>query len=256
MNQAMVAWRIREYNSGMTKDLDQDLDPLSHSGPLSHHARYIIGAGPERAALLAELEKNQGLRVRGNPDLWDRTYATFTIDDARELKAAAGTKPIASADGKKIFVLAMDGITVEAQNALLKSLEEPPEYAHFFIVIPSAHLLLPTVKSRMAFLQGDFLQGEKRRREKAFGSRGFEANAREDESAKAAEAFLKMPVAKRLETIKALMDDVSKEKKTKQRKPSGSSMPWKPPCMTRRMEKAGSRNMPKRFRPSRSLARI
>ena len=112
-----------------------------------------------------------------------------------------------SESGKKIFILTMNGITVEAQNALLKLLEEPAKYANFFLVIPSAHLLLPTVKSRLQIIDG-------------IGRSGANGKTGNDDSTRInlieAKKFLSLSAAKKLEAIKALVDDISKEKKTKQ----------------------------------------
>ena len=130
---------------------------------LSHHAYCIVGGEEERLELSASLEKKHGIKAEGNPDLYDRRFASFSIDDARELKSIASTRPT-EPSGKKIFIVMADSITAEAQNALLKLLEEPPEYAHFFLVLPSAHILLPTVKSRISFVGG---RSEGRRHEEA-----------------------------------------------------------------------------------------
>ncbi len=162
---------------------------------LSHHAYALIGRALLRAELLALLEEEHSIQIQGNPDMYDRSFETFTIDDARELKSAHETRPVTEA-GKKIFILSMNAVTVEAQNALLKLFEEPSEYAHFFVIIPSAHLLLPTVKSRIRII-------EDRSRSKGKGSME-------------AEAFVSTSVPGRLEIVKALLDDISKEKKTKQ----------------------------------------
>ncbi|MEN9524314.1 MAG: hypothetical protein RL536_383, partial [Candidatus Parcubacteria bacterium] len=118
---------------------------------LSHHTYLLTGSDSAHSTLISLLEKNN-LVTNTNPDFFDRPYETFTIDNARELKLFHNTRPV-TPDGKKIFVLRMNGITVEAQNALLKLFEEPADYAHFFIIISSAHLLLPTVKSRMRSLE-------------------------------------------------------------------------------------------------------
>jgi DNA polymerase III delta prime subunit len=40
-------------------------------------------------------------------------------------------------------------MTMQAQNALLKTLEEPGEGNHFFLVAPYEDILLPTLRSRM-----------------------------------------------------------------------------------------------------------
>lgn len=171
---------------------------------LSHHAYLLIGSDSTRTELISILEKKHKIPQRANPDFFDRQYDNFTIDDAREVKAFHGTRPIGESGlpaqaGKKIFILMMSGITSEAQNALLKLLEEPAEYAHFFIIVPSAHLLLPTVKSRLLIIESDMKDEEP-----------------DKELKKEAEEFLAMSPAKRLEEIKSLMDAIGKEKKKKQ----------------------------------------
>ncbi len=47
-----------------------------------------------------------------------------------------------------VLVPEAERLTPEAANALLKSLEEPPPYAHFFLTAVSAEALLPTIVSR------------------------------------------------------------------------------------------------------------
>lgn len=173
---------------------------------LSHHACYLIGSDSVRADLLSILDKTHNIQAQANPDFFDRSYETFVIDDAREVKAFHGMRPVTDT-GKKVFILQMNGITVEAQNALLKLLEEPAEYAHFFIVIPSSHLLLPTVKSRMRFI-GDDAGGKS-------GTNSHDAGIA-PELLKTAQKLVTLSKAKRLEEVKKLIDDISKEKKTKQ----------------------------------------
>lgn len=162
---------------------------------LAHHAYCLVGGETVHDELVSMLEKVHSIQVRGDVDFFNKKYLTFTIDDARELKSNHEMRPVGKME-RRIFVIAMNGITIEAQNALLKLLEEPADYAHFFIVISSAHLLLPTVKSRLLFVEtGDVLESD-----------GFAE----------AEKFLKMSVAKRLEYIKTLTDEIKDEKKTKQ----------------------------------------
>ena len=126
--------------------------------PLAHHAYYIVGNHLTAKEIVVTLAHLHNIEARGNPDFHESKHETFTIDDARNLKGTAETRPVYEGS-KKIFVLTLNGITVEAQNALLKLLEEPAEYAHFFLIIPSAHLLLPTVKSRLCFIDTGFAAG-------------------------------------------------------------------------------------------------
>ncbi|OGO88801.1 MAG: hypothetical protein A2Y17_03855 [Clostridiales bacterium GWF2_38_85] len=72
---------------------------------------------------------------------------SFHIEDIRFIRSDAYVMPNDS--DKKIYILenAQD-MTVQAQNALLKILEEPPKNVYFFILTIRRELLLPTVLSR------------------------------------------------------------------------------------------------------------
>lgn len=51
--------------------------------------------------------------------------------------------------GKNVFVLAEgEKLTLEAQNSLLKTLEEIPDNTSFLVYVPNISTLLPTVRSR------------------------------------------------------------------------------------------------------------
>lgn len=50
----------------------------------------------------------------------------------------------------KIYLLKADYFNEQGQNALLKSLEEPPSYAYFFLTVRDLGQLLPTVVSRIS----------------------------------------------------------------------------------------------------------
>lgn len=58
-----------------------------------------------------------------------------------------GIKPYQS-EHKIIIVKAADSITVEGQNAMLKTIEDPPQYGLIILVCENASKLLPTIKSR------------------------------------------------------------------------------------------------------------
>ena len=72
---------------------------------------------------------------------------SIKIDQIRELQERIYEKPIAS--NKKVFVINdSDKMTEEAQNGLLKTLEEPPEYAVIILIATNENKLLNTIKSR------------------------------------------------------------------------------------------------------------
>ncbi|MDY5986315.1 DNA polymerase III subunit delta' [Sporofaciens sp. SGI.106] len=54
----------------------------------------------------------------------------------------------------KIYIISeADLMTPQAQNALLKTIEEPPEYAVIFLLTENAEALLPTITSRCVMLK-------------------------------------------------------------------------------------------------------
>lgn len=57
----------------------------------------------------------------------------------------------------KIYIFPASTFMKEAENALLKVLEEPPDYAHILLLTESASSLLPTVRSRSSMMRLDAL---------------------------------------------------------------------------------------------------
>jgi DNA polymerase III delta prime subunit len=129
------------------------IETFENTGNL-HHA-YILEGEKEsiREKLLNFLEKKLKHPVQGNPDFHHAQYESFSIDDARNLKDLQATKAISFP--RKIFLIEMLTMTVEAQNALLKVFEEPTEGTHFFIIMPNADMLLPTLRSRLIVVQNE-----------------------------------------------------------------------------------------------------
>ncbi|MCL2860353.1 MAG: hypothetical protein FWF46_07385 [Oscillospiraceae bacterium] len=72
---------------------------------------------------------------------------SIKIEQARHLIDKMLEKPIESE--KKIFIInEADKMTPQAQNCLLKVLEEPPEYGIIILVSSNEHVFLNTIKSR------------------------------------------------------------------------------------------------------------
>ena len=109
---------------------------------------------------LYDLLRSNGIEREGNPDLYVREYRTFGIDDARELRDRASTRALglsvqgarSGARAGRVFIVVTPFMTTDAQNALLKTLEEPPGGALFFFIVPSPMTLLPTLRSRVQML--------------------------------------------------------------------------------------------------------
>jgi DNA polymerase-3 subunit delta' len=70
------------------------------------------------------------------------------IEQVRELIAHLGIKPSRAA-ARVAIIDDAETLNVAAQNALLKTLEEPPGYALIFLIAENANSLLDTVRSRL-----------------------------------------------------------------------------------------------------------
>jgi len=84
-------------------------------------------------------------------DKFDSTILEYEkavgIADVREIQQKIYLSPIRS-DFKAVLIDATVGITTEAQNALLKTLEEPPESTYIIVQVTNAEEILPTILSR------------------------------------------------------------------------------------------------------------
>ncbi len=77
---------------------------------------------------------------------------TVGIPDIRAIQERLYLKPIKSKN-KAVIIDAPQGLTTEAQNSLLKILEEPPENTFIMLVTPNKNSLLPTVLSRCKVIE-------------------------------------------------------------------------------------------------------
>ena len=173
----------------------EELKKIFKDGPL-HHA-YLISGDVQSAtgALLENIRATFKISVKGNPDVFFQQFDGFGIEEARALKVWAERRP--AAGERKFFILKANSFTHEAQNALLKTLEEPTSGTHFFILTERGEALLGTVRSRM--------------------SRIDLSDAESDAAAQAAaKKFVSASVASRLKEVKLLCDEISKDEKSKE----------------------------------------
>jgi len=117
-----------------------------------HHAYAFAG---DSVSLIENLEayfKDTLLfSTHGNPDYQKEEFINFGVDDGHRIAASHLKKAIAG--NKKIYLISVSSFSHEAQNALLKMFEEPTSNTHFFIIVPSFDILLPTLRSRLFLLQ-------------------------------------------------------------------------------------------------------
>ena len=77
---------------------------------------------------------------------------TISVDDIRsQITDDVAIKPYSSPD-KVYLVEEAEKMTVQAQNALLKTLEEPPEYVVILLMTANMNALIPTILSRCVVL--------------------------------------------------------------------------------------------------------
>lgn len=99
-----------------------------------------------RGASVAVLSSDSAASVCHNPDYYEYEGRSMSISDARALIAELAARPKAG-HGRSVVILHAEATDVRVQNALLKSVEEPPEGTAFFF-LGNADGALPTIISR------------------------------------------------------------------------------------------------------------
>lgn len=116
------------------------------------HAHLIVGEdgiGKSKLARVFALQILGGIDTRQYVDIinYHPKKASFGVDEVRELIAEVNKKPF---EGNKKVIIIHEGnkLTIQAQNALLKTIEEPPSGVFIIILCESLELILDTIKSR------------------------------------------------------------------------------------------------------------
>ncbi len=123
---------------------------ISNKDKTLHHAYIVLGDLEESRINITTALQKRGIKVEANPDLTIETYGTFLIDNVSELKNRA--QSVALTENGKYFIICAHSITHEAQNALLKILEEPNNNTHFFICVPRIDGIINTIRSRVQII--------------------------------------------------------------------------------------------------------
>src|SRR3989344_9651724 len=162
---------------------------------------HIIAGNAEILPQLLAFLEGEGIKISGNPDIYVHEYKYFSVDDARALRDRASLRPVrasaspaeALAKVGRVFVIAAPDMNHNAQNALLKILEEPHADAMFFFIVPAPEMLLATFRSRAQIL--------------------VLARTEQGEHAVDAKAFLAAAPQKRLDMLKPLLEKDEDDKR-------------------------------------------
>lgn len=110
-------------------------------------AKAILCIGEEKPC--NKCEACISFNGENNPDITiiDEEEKSIKTETIKEMVKGVYEKPIKSS--KKVYIINdSQKMTKEAQNSLLKTLEEPPEYVVIILITENENLLLNTIKSR------------------------------------------------------------------------------------------------------------
>ena len=116
------------------------------------HANLIVGNDGIGKSIIAKYISNQIIEGRDNADSVDivkyyPSSSSFGVDDVRNIINEVNKKPYES-DKKVLILYRCDKLTTQAQNALLKTIEEPPKGVYLILLSDSLEVILDTIKSR------------------------------------------------------------------------------------------------------------
>lgn len=116
-----------------------------------HHALLVYAQDLETAPIPQEFKKQSA-------DVLHYLHERLSIDHVRELIHISLQAPVEAP--RRTFVIQAREIAVEGQHALLKLLEEPPQKAQFYVVLPPTAMVLPTLRSRLMEIGSETVQHE------------------------------------------------------------------------------------------------
>jgi DNA polymerase III delta prime subunit len=154
-----------------------------------HHAYIVEGDLDTSKRELHSFLKEHFNLVPGSADMFIFSYPDLGVDNVEEIISANLRKP--SQGSRKVLIIDFVSISIQAQNSLLKTLEEPQQNTHIFLLTQTSSVFLPTVLSRVHVI-----------------SYGDSKKSIDKDIQERALFFLTSSHAERLETIK----DILKEK--------------------------------------------
>ena len=147
IGKATLAWRIAKFL------LTQPIDSIQTNGfldisdgkkpiELDEHLKNTI-----TARIMAESEPRLAV-LRKSFDEKRKTFrSSIQVDEVRQLNNFFSLS-VSDGGGRVAIIDCADDLNINAANALLKTLEEPPKNTVFLLISHNPQSLLPTIKSR------------------------------------------------------------------------------------------------------------
>ena len=133
----------RRGNAGRLAELPADFSLRSACGGCASCRALEAGTHADFHLVYKELA-----RYHEDPKVRDRVMQELGIDVIRDFLIAPAGRRSAAGTGKVFVVLEAELMSAEAQNSLLKTLEEPPPGVTIILISETAEELLPTTLSR------------------------------------------------------------------------------------------------------------
>jgi DNA polymerase III delta prime subunit len=111
---------------------------------MNHHAYLLLAEDVVNQQLPEEFNSSES-------ELVNQLFVAMGIDAVRSLIDSAYTKSLTHSS--KLIVIRANSINAEAQQALLKVLEEPPVTTKFLFLLKPGSQILPTLRSRFFALR-------------------------------------------------------------------------------------------------------
>lgn len=149
----------------------------------NHHAHIFVLNGNRPEEMMDKIESDLRVLYEGEThQSYKLVYDSFLIENAQEIASMSKSRNMSNE--RRFFFIGFNTGTRTAQNALLKTLEEPSGGTSFIFLVPASNVLLETVRSRCITVA---LPRERR------------LNT----------AFLSLPISERLSRVQELLEDKS-----------------------------------------------
>ena len=159
----------------------KQLEKTIQSGSIGHAYLFVGKSGIGKNLLAKEFAKSIMCEDSKSLNYCNNCDTCFTFESGSDFKVICPTKNVIKVDEirefcselfllptkskRKVFIIDdAECMNEQAQNALLKVLEEPPLYATIILVTSNKEKLLNTIKSRVIEIQFDFLSDEEIRK--------------------------------------------------------------------------------------------